>query len=244
MEEKRALKDGLGIASFVTGIIGFLTGFIFIGIFLDIVAIILGVIAILSKKSKKGLAIAGVVVGGLGLLTMIFLISIMTDPDEVETSKSKSVQTSITEKTNKSADSPLDESTALTESKLTLCSTIELKNFTVVFNNYEIIKVDNQFADIEEAVVVSTTITNTSNETQTMLTGISKTCFTPNGTEAGDSSQIYMNDEYPSYWHDDLRAKAVLETFLVFDYSADGEYIVEIGSLFGKPKEVFLDIKK
>lgn len=55
-------------------------------------------------------------------------------------------------------------------------------------------------------------------------------------TEAGSDSQIYLNDEFPSYWQDDLRAKAVLETFFVCNYSADGKYIIEVGSMFGDLK--------
>jgi len=116
---------------------------------------------------------------------------------------------------------------------LTLGSTIKLNNFTIVFNSYTIEKNDNQFADIKEAIVFSTTITNTSDETQDMLFGISTTCFAPNGREAGDISQIYQNDKFPCYWHDELRSKAVIETYLVCDYSVDGEYVIEISSFFG-----------
>ena len=35
-----------------------------------------------------------------------------------------------------------------------------------------------------------------------------------------------------------------LETFFVCNYSADGKYIIEVGSMFGDPQEVFIDIKK
>lgn len=69
-------------------------------------------------------------------------------------------------------------------SKLTLDSTIELRDFTIIFNSYTIEKIDNQFADVKEAIVILTTITNTSDETESMLAGISSTCFAPNGTEA------------------------------------------------------------
>ena len=72
MEQKRELKNGLGIASFVIGIIGFLTGFIAIGMYFDIIAVILGVIALVSKKNKKGFAIAGLLIAALGFIIMMF----------------------------------------------------------------------------------------------------------------------------------------------------------------------------
>lgn len=240
MEQKRELKNGLGIASFVIGIIGFLTGFIAIGMYFDIIAVILAVIALVSKKNKKGFAIAGLLIAASGFIIMMFLVDVFDGSDKTKTTKNKSVQT--TEETkDKEADKPTQEKT---KSELTLGSTIELENFTIVFNSYEIKKIDNQFADVEEAIVISTTITNTSDETQNMLAGIATTCFSPDGTEAGSDSQIYLNDEFPSYWQDDLRAKAVLETFFVCNYSADGKYIIEVGSMFGDPQEVFIDIKK
>ena len=240
MEQKRELKNGLGIASFVIGIIGFLTGFIAIGMYFDIIAVILGVIALVSKKNKKGFAIAGLLIAASGFIIMMFLVDVFDGSDKTKTTKNKSVQT--TEETkDKEADKPTQDKT---KSELTLGSTIELENFTIVFNSYEIKKIDNQFADVKEAIVISTTITNTSDETQNMLAGIATTCFAPDGTEAGSDSQIYLNDEFPSYWQDDLRAKAVLETFFVCNYSADGKYIIEVGSMFGDPQEVFIDIKK
>lgn len=246
MEQKRELKSGLGIASFVIGTIGFLTGFIAIGMYFDIIAVILGVIALISKKNKKGFAIAGLLIAASGFIIMMFLVDVFDGSDKTQTTKNKLVQaTKETKETKETKDKEADKPTPeKMKSELTLGSTIELKNFTIVFNSYEIKKIDNQFADIKEAIVISTTITNTSEETQNMLAEISTTCFAPNGTEAGSDSQIYLNDEFPSYWQDDLRAKAVLETFFVCDYSADGKYIIEVGSMFGDAQEVFIDIKK
>lgn len=71
-------RNGFGIASLILGIVGFLTGFIVIGIFLDIVAIILGIIAISSKKQKSGLGIAGLIIASIGLLLMILIGSILS----------------------------------------------------------------------------------------------------------------------------------------------------------------------
>lgn len=71
-------KNGLGIISLILGIVGFLTGFIGIGILLDIIAIILGFIAIVSKKHKSGLGIAGLIISSIGLLLMILVGSILS----------------------------------------------------------------------------------------------------------------------------------------------------------------------
>ena len=68
--------NGLAVTSLVLSIIGFLTGFIFIGIVLDIIAIILGIIG-MRKSTGKGMAIAGVVIGAIGLLLTLLWISLI-----------------------------------------------------------------------------------------------------------------------------------------------------------------------
>lgn len=85
-----SLSNGLGIASLVFGILGFLTAFIIIGILLDIIAIVLGVIAIVSKKQKSGLGIAGVIIATISILLMIFignLFSSKTDTSDIVSSE-------------------------------------------------------------------------------------------------------------------------------------------------------------
>ena len=176
------------------------------------------------------------------VLSVIIVISVISvlgsdDSETASDSNNSNDDNTVVEKKQEVTKEPV-------ESKLALGSTVELRDFTIVFNSYTIEKIDNQFADVKEAIVISTTITNTSDETESMFAGISSTCFAPDGTEAGDESQLYLNDEFPSYWHDELRSKAVLETFFVCNYSVDGEYIIEIGSMFGDPQEVFIDIKK
>ena len=66
-------KNGLGIASLTLGIVGFLTGFLGIGILLDIISIILGIVAISSKKHKSGLGIAGLIIASVGLILMLLI---------------------------------------------------------------------------------------------------------------------------------------------------------------------------
>ena len=77
--------NGFGIASLVLGILGFLTGFIAIGILFDIIAIVLGLIAIINKRQKSGLGIAGSILGFVGMITTIFIFSIFSDDDSAKT---------------------------------------------------------------------------------------------------------------------------------------------------------------
>lgn len=240
MEDVKNLKSGLGIAAFILSIIGFFLGFILVGVLFDIIAIILGIIAIVSKNNKKGLAIAGVIISTIGIITVILFYVVLGAFGNDSKSDSQIDTSAIyeSEKEGSVKEEPVKDT------KLTLGSEIELKNFVIVFHESSVEKIDNQFADIDHAVVVRTSILNSTDETQNMLFDINTTCFTPKGTEAGDSSQIYMNDKYPSYWHDDLRAGAVLETYLVFDYTEDGEYIIEVNGFWEDPLEVYIDVKK
>ena len=59
MEKKRR---GFGIAALVLGILGFLTAYFLIGLLLDVLAIIFGLIAIISKKRKSVLGVIGLVI--------------------------------------------------------------------------------------------------------------------------------------------------------------------------------------
>lgn len=91
-------KGGLGVACFVLSIIGFLTGMIAIGLVFDVIAIILGIIAIVNKKQKKGLAIAGLIIALTGFLIMKFLISVFTG-DSAETTSSSATKVDTIEQT-------------------------------------------------------------------------------------------------------------------------------------------------
>lgn len=79
MEVNQQKGSGLGIASFVLGIIGFLTGIFAIGIIFDIIAIVLGLIAIAGKKNKSGFAIAGTVLSILSIILVVFVYNVFSD---------------------------------------------------------------------------------------------------------------------------------------------------------------------
>lgn len=66
-------NSGLAIACLVLGILGFLSGIIFVGIALDVLAIILGIISLIQNSRKKGLPIAGMVLAFLSIL-LTFLV--------------------------------------------------------------------------------------------------------------------------------------------------------------------------
>lgn len=97
MEQK---KKGLGIITLILGIVGFMTGIIGIGIFIDVIAIILGIICMFVKKHRNGLAIGGLVVGSIGLLLMLIIGSAASSIFESNTEttiQSSNIQTETTE---------------------------------------------------------------------------------------------------------------------------------------------------
>ena len=69
-------NNGLGITALVLSIIGFWTGWLGIGVLLDVLAIILGVFAIVKAKksnANKGFSIAGVITATVSLIMMLVL---------------------------------------------------------------------------------------------------------------------------------------------------------------------------
>lgn len=71
MQEQKIKTPKLGIIALVLSIIGFLTAFMIIGLFLDVIAIVLGIIALVQSKKrtmKKGMPIAGIVIAACSIL--------------------------------------------------------------------------------------------------------------------------------------------------------------------------------
>lgn len=65
--------SGLAIACLTLGIIGFFSGFLLVGIALDVLAVILGILSLTNGKPKKGMAIAGILISLSSiLLTLLF----------------------------------------------------------------------------------------------------------------------------------------------------------------------------
>lgn len=75
-------NSGLAIAFLVLGILGFLSGIFFVGIALDVLAVILGIIALIQNNKKKGLPVAGMILAVLSiLLTFLFYYIMAMDKD-------------------------------------------------------------------------------------------------------------------------------------------------------------------
>ncbi len=63
----------LAIACLMLSIIGFFSGFLLVGIVLDVVAVILGILSLTGGKPKRGMAIAGILISlSSVLLTLLF----------------------------------------------------------------------------------------------------------------------------------------------------------------------------
>ena len=76
-ENSNKHNNGLDITALVLAVIGFLTGWIGIGVLLDVIAIILGIIALIKAKrtnKKRGLSTAGIIIAAVSLLIMLILL--------------------------------------------------------------------------------------------------------------------------------------------------------------------------
>ena len=78
-------SSGLAVAALVLSILGFLTGFLLIGMVLDVVAIVLGVLVFRKARktpTKTGMALAGIIVAAFSLVLclIIFLPGLLEDP--------------------------------------------------------------------------------------------------------------------------------------------------------------------
>lgn len=174
-------KAGLGIAALVLSIVGFLTGFIGIGIIFDIIAIILVLIAIISKKQKSGLGVAGLVLGAVAIILNLFVFSAI-DSALGGNDKSSSDSTSKTEMVAQSAtksESPLDDDII----------DVDINDCHVKYLRHEL--VGNMAG--EKCVAVYYEFTNNSNESKAFYVTVSDKAF-QGGIEL-DSSFFHVNDE-------------------------------------------------
>lgn len=78
-------SSGLAVAALVLSILGFLTGFLLIGMALDVVAIVLGVLVFRKAgktPTKTGMALAGIIVAAFSLVLclILFLPGLLEDP--------------------------------------------------------------------------------------------------------------------------------------------------------------------
>ena len=66
-------KMGFSIASLVMGILSVLCCWIYGG-FLGLIGVVLGIVALTKKESKKGMAIAGIITSVFGIIILVFLL--------------------------------------------------------------------------------------------------------------------------------------------------------------------------
>lgn len=127
-----------------------------------------------------------------------------------------------------------------TEEPYTLGSTIEFDDLLIFFKSSEVKDIDNSYADCEEAVLIEIDIQNLSDESHGLNLFYHK-CFAPSGVEAG-SAGAYFDTAVD--FLGEMRPGSVMSGHLVYDYSEDGEYVIEFADLFSDPIEVFIPVKK
>lgn len=71
--ENEKKRNGFGIASLVLGILGLVLSCVLIGIILDVLAVVFGIVAIKSQPNRKGTAIAGIITAGVGIVIFIIV---------------------------------------------------------------------------------------------------------------------------------------------------------------------------
>lgn len=125
--------------------------------------------------------------------------------------------------------------------KITFGDKIRVEEFEIVFEKYEIVPIDNMFADNDEAIIVTSHITNVTDETHSLV-GIDIVAFTPEGIE-GDNQSAYFVDEYNTNKYNELRAGSTYEYHLIIAYEGEGEYIIEARSWLGEEAEdIYFDV--
>lgn len=143
---------GLAVASLVLGIIGFIFTFIVIGIIPSIIGLILGIIALATKKPKKGMSIAGIALSVLSILMLVGIMSLV--PSESNNNNVVEVQEDIEEETpeeNAQVDEdPVEDDTESQDelsSELGVGSSFETEGLKVTINdaNLEFTEYDDEY---------------------------------------------------------------------------------------------------
>lgn len=134
------------------------------------------------------------------------------------------------------------EATTTAPATLTLGDPVDADPFTVTLKSAKVVKVDNQFADVKNAVRIEIEITNNSAESEDIMM-LQKTFYGPDGTEV-ESLMIgaYFDDALDIT--SSIRAGKTLSGYVYAAYSEDGEYIAEISYLMGDVTEIYFDVKK
>lgn len=71
----------MSIASLILGIIGMIFSCVLIGVIPCFVGLVLGIVALATKRPKNKTAVAGIIVSGIGILLFVVTLSIILDPE-------------------------------------------------------------------------------------------------------------------------------------------------------------------
>ena len=101
----------MAIASMVLGIAGLILTFIIIGIIPAVIGLILGIVALVTKKPKKGMSITGIVLSVLSILLFIIIMSSIdySNVSQYDNTSEKIEQTQDDSNANKAKESEKDE---------------------------------------------------------------------------------------------------------------------------------------
>lgn len=125
-------QSGLGIASFVIGIVGFLFSFIALGILPCFIGLIFSVIGICAKDRKKGLSVAGFVLCVLGIMFSLLFAPIVGEKSK-NTKKVGEVQNENGNKSEK-------------EEAFRVGDVVETSNLRITFVSAKKYKEENEFS--------------------------------------------------------------------------------------------------
>lgn len=126
---------------------------------------------------------------------------------------------------------------------LTYGDTFEFDGFEIAFlPEYEFTTIDNKFSDLDghDVIIYSLCLTNKSGSTKSLNMFYYK-AFLPDGTQAGECSAFFMEDDLA--WAGEMRNGATLSTKMHVLYSEDGTYYVEFDN-FATEIEVELPVIK
>ena len=153
--------------------------------------------------------------------------------------------TSVPANTPKQTDAPKPTAKPTPEppKALTYGDTFEFDGFEITFlPEYDFTTIDNKFSDLDghDVIIYSLSLTNKSGSTKSLNMFYYK-AFLPDGTQAGECSAFFMEDDIT--WAGEMRDGATLNSKMHVPYSEDGTYYVKFDK-FATEIEVELPVTK
>lgn len=152
VDNQRSGGSGLAVASLVLGIVGLIFTFVVIGVIPSFIGLILGIIALATKKPKKGLAIAGIILSSLSILMLVGIISLIPSESNNtnETDVQEETQEGILEENDQVNEELIEEDTKSQDessSEIGVGSSFETEGLKVTINdaNLEFTEYDDEY---------------------------------------------------------------------------------------------------